>query len=888
MPALEHPIDVATPPEAGRSGAGRRLGAVVLGVALALLVAVLGGPARAGSATFSAGDGDRVDLTTTAEWCETAPEVDVATVAAGGCAFAAATAKDLALGYSRSAFWLRLHLVGTEMPRSRRLLVIGNRRLEHVTFFDLTSNGARLLGRTGLAVAPDERIVPTPDPMLPVDLAAGEARTLLLQVVSRSSINLEPIAWREAAWIAAHDRFVFHVALANGGLIAVGLFSLMIGLGSGISQWSRWTNLFFAAGSITKALFNLANASLLPGRLMPSSMAYDIRFQGVALTASVAFGILYMRLFLDTRRSRRKLEFVYRLLLAAAAAETVWVTAIDYPSGFTAALLTAAAMGVVGTFAGWNAVRERVPGAMTLALAWTVYLALFVHRVVLGFAGGVFDDTLVIAYSWAALSTAPLIPIGIALNEEAIRRGLAEVRADAAARVAFLARMSHELRTPLDTILGNAQLMARPAGRVSVAEGVATILDAGRHLLRMIDDILDHARGLAGRLPVTPAPIDWPGFLRHLELEGRVLAARNRNRFTLTVRGMDPAVVEIDEGRLRQILDNLLANAARHTRDGHIDLTVTGGPGEEPGTVMLGFTVGDDGEGILPEDLERIFLPFERGANAVRAGKGMGMGLTIARQLVECMGGRLTVESRPGEGATFRFGFVVVAPAVEATRSGSVGESEGESLAGSVFTAPTVLVVDDDEANRRIVASLLASCGLIVVEAASGRAAIDLCRVGTRPDLVLTDQFMADGDGWSVLRALRDLRPAVPVVMISAALPQRPPGFPAGLDVAGHLMRPLDHAEVLRRVGELLGRPLALPPAPGPEPVAAEAIPARRRPQAASLAQLREMIDDGRVSDILDWAAETARDPEVAGFAEAVAAAARRLDFDRLTALAEA
>lgn len=474
-----------------------------MAVLIAMSVAVPASPS--GAATIGDGDGDRLDLTAATEWCETTPEVDAGAVVGGGCRFRPATTTALARGYSRAAFWLRLRLDNGEAVPIRRLLVIGNPRLEHVAFFDLGAEGPRPLGMTGLAVAPAARILPTDDPLLPLDLAPRETRTLLVRVVSRSPINLEPVAWREAAWIAAHDRFVFHVVLANGGLIAAGLFSLLIGLGPDISQWSRRANLFFAVGSFAKALFNLANAAVLPGRLMPADMAYDIRIQGVALTTSVALGILFMRHFLDTQRTRPMLEPTFRVFLAALAVETVWLVAIDYATGFRAAILTAAAVFVVAAFAGWRAFGRGVPGALVLALAWSVYLVLFVHRAVLGFAGGAFGDTLVIAYSWAALSSAPLIPIGIALNEDAIRRELQKARAEADARVAFLAHMSHELRTPLDTILGNAQLMARPGGRVSVAEGVATILDAGRHLLRMIDDILDHARGLAGRLALAPS-----------------------------------------------------------------------------------------------------------------------------------------------------------------------------------------------------------------------------------------------------------------------------------------------------------------------------------------------------------------------------------------------
>ena len=873
------------PPAAAPS----RLAAGLAALVVLLLAFLLAAPARA--APISADDADRRDLTAATEWCETSAEVEARAVVAGGCRFVAATPEVLSVGYTGRTQWLRLTLVGNEAPPTRRLLVVGNARLERVEFWEIAGETPHRLGVTGLAVAPIERIVSSDHPQLPLTLASGETRTLLVRVASRSSINLTPVLWRDRAWTESHGRVVFYLTLADGGLVAVGFLSLLIGLGSGISQWSRRANLFFAAGSFSKAWFNLANSALLPIYLLPSDRAYDIRTQALALAASLVFALLFMRHFLEARRRQPGVDAIFRVLIAIVGVEAVWAL-VDYGSGFLAMIATGAATVVMCFLAAWQARRDGVPGATALAVAWSVYLVLLAHRVVLAIAGEAFADVAVVAYSWAALASAPLVPIGIALHEEAIRRELAAARAEAEARVAFLARMSHELRTPLDTILGNAQLMVRPGGIVSVAEGVATILDAGRHLLRMIDDILDHARGLAGRLPLSPAPVDWPTFLRNLELEGRVLAARNRNVFSLVWRGADLTTLELDEGRLRQILDNLLANAARHTRDGRIELAVSAAPAADDGSIALDFAVTDTGEGIPAADLDRIFLPFERGTDAARTGKGMGMGLTIARQLVERMGGTLSVESRLGEGATFRFTVRVHptapdtdAPAAAVPTAPQPSASASPSPASVRPLSPTVLVVDDDAANRRILATLLASCGLTVVEAASGREAVDLCRGDLRPDLVLTDQFMADGDGWTVLRALAHLRPDLPVVVVSAAPPRPPEGNPATLAFAAHLMRPLDHAEVMRRIGGLLGleqRPVAAPVEP-PPPVAR----AVTRPDAATLDHLRAMIEDGRVSDIMDWAAALASErPALADFADAVAAAARRLEFGRLNDLA--
>lgn len=868
----------------------RRLAAAVLVVGLWLVFAVLGASARAATAAFSAEDGDSIDLTTATEWCETTPETDAATVATGGCTFAAATPRTLARGFSRSAFWLRLRLVGAEPVPTRRLLAIGNGRLEHVAFHELGPAGPRALGVAGLAVAPSRRLLSTEEPILPLTLAAGESRTLLVRVASRSAINLEPIAWRESAWMVDHERFVFVLTLANGGLIATGLFAAMIGLGPSISQWSRRANLLFAAASFSKAFFNLANAAFLPGRLLPADIAYDIRVQGLALALSFVSSVLFLRHFLETRRRRPRLETVFRLLLAAMAADMGWMLAVDYGTGFQAAIVTSVAMVVVATAAATRAAHAGMPGAWPLAAAWWVFLATVLHRVARTFVGGAFDETFIVVYSLATLSTAPLIPIGIALNEGAIRRELDKARAEVEARVDFLARMSHELRSPLDTILGNAQLIARHSGEPRTRNRIGLVLDSGRHLLRMIDDILDHARGLAGRLTLAPVPVVLADFLEAFRARGDALAERSRDGFTLRRTGGNAAVLEFDEDRLRQVLDNLVANAARHTRDGRIDVLLDVAEAAADGTVRLDFTVADSGEGIAAADLDRIFRPFERGAAAGRGdGKGLGMGLTIARQIVELMGGRLTVESRPGEGATFRFSVATrrVEPATAAS------PLSVEPL-GCVGAQRTVLLVDDRVENRAILATLLREAGFDVVEAGGGRAAIAVLDRGLLPDLVITDQFMADGDGWTVLRAVAATRPDLPVLSISAAPLSRPTDVPATVDFAGHFLRPLDHGVVIARIVEVLGLAPAVTAAPASSPEGSvrsgrdpiEVAPASivaARPAAARLAELAALVEDGRVSEIIAWAVTLrSAEPRLSAYADAVAALARDLDFAAL------
>ena len=848
----------------------------IAGIGLALLV-VLGALAASGPVgavdTIVAETDHRLDLSDRLEGCVTSPERTVAEILSGACDFRPMTARDLAVGYSSEAHWVRTTLIGGATPQDR-WLVVGHRRLQSVTYAVVSGEGGVRIVETGLSVPPAARPTDTSDPVLPVHLAPGDRVTVVARVLSQTSINLTTTLWSPRLHGAVEGRLEFWEAAAFGGLLAAALFSLTIALIGRVSPWSRLANLWFGLLLLTKAVFNIANAALLAQRLMPRDWSYDIRVQALAMGASIVLQLVFLRQFLRTGRNDPKVEIALGAMIVAVSGLTAWAIGVAYmPATRWLASASVVALGVsVALFArSW---RAGVPAAGYLLAAYVINLLQMAFRVVHSMGGGHFDDRLLLFYSWSYLVTVPLIPLGIALREEAARLEAEKAKAEVAARIEFLARVSHELRSPLDAILGNAQLLARPSGGPLLQEGLGIIGDSARHLLRMIDDLLDHARGMAGRLTLAPRPVDWPAFLAAVEHAGREMAARGGNVFALEITGAAPPVLGLDDDRLRQVLDNLLTNASRHTRDGRIAVACEVGRPDAEGRVVVAFAVSDTGEGIAPADRERIFQPFERGGAASRSGgKGFGMGLTVARQLVEIMGGRLTVESRPNEGATFRF-TVVSEPL--GTRVPEPDET--------AFAAPdlgrgrSILIVDDGAVSRRILDRLFREHGFDVHEATSGRAAIDLC-TERAIDLVITDLFMADGDGWSVSRRLADLRPETPVVVISAAPIERPAEVAATVRFAAEFLRPLDHGRLLRTVADLLGLRIEAAPAP-PKATPAETVV---KPAAAECAVLRDLATDGRLGEVIRRVeAMRRRDPHLTAFAEAVRRAAMRVDMAEL------
>lgn len=274
------------------------------------------------------------------------------------------------------------------------------------------------------------------------------------------------------------------------------------------------------------------------------------------------------------------------------------------------------------------------------------------------------------------------------------------------------------------------------------------------------------------------------------------LQAQNKNlQFDYEVQGRLPAVVRADKKRLGQILINILGNAVKFTARGSVRL------GVQARRDMVSFEVRDSGGGIDPADLERIFLPFERGASAAAISEaGTGLGLTIARLLTHLMGGELSATSRPGEGSTFVVRLFL--PSVRAPRRAT--EPTRLDIAGYAGPRRRVMVVDDTAVDRRFLASVLQPIGFEVSEASSGIDALRLV-AHVQPDLVLLDIGMPGMSGWETARLLRANRAApLPIVVISADSFEKDQGGSAGIAVEDFLVKPVSISRLLDRIRERL------------------------------------------------------------------------------------
>ena len=360
---------------------------------------------------------------------------------------------------------------------------------------------------------------------------------------------------------------------------------------------------------------------------------------------------------------------------------------------------------------------------------------------------------------------------------------------------AFLANMSHELRTPMNAIIGYSEMLleeAEDTGEKWMESDLQKILSSAKHLLQLINDILDLSKIEAGRMTVFLEPVDIAQTAKDVAATIEPLVAKNGNIFELQCPA-DAGSMRTDLTKLRQTLFNLLSNACKFTEKGKVTLAIT-----RRADQMVSFAVTDTGIGMTPEQQGKLFGEFvQADASTTRKYGGTGLGLAISRKFCRMLGGDITVESAPGRGSTFTAILPVEArePAAEPAEAPPPPAVPAARQEG---TRGTLLVIDDDPASRELLQRMLEKEGYAVRLAANGPDGIAAAKEH-KPDLITLDVMMPSMDGWAVLSALKT-DPAtadVPVVMLTM-VEDRPMGFALG--ATEYLTKPVQKSRVLEAV----------------------------------------------------------------------------------------
>lgn len=390
--------------------------------------------------------------------------------------------------------------------------------------------------------------------------------------------------------------------------------------------------------------------------------------------------------------------------------------------------------------------------------------------------------------------------------EEAMQAARKEAEAASRAKSEFLGRMSHELRTPLNAILGFGQLLQMDVESEENAESVELILRAGRHLLVLIDEVLDLSRIEARAMSLSVEPVCVGDVVRQsLELV-RHMATERGIAVTSIPESAAQRRVHADLQRLKQVILNLLSNAIKYNRPGGS----VGVSCDETENATLRIVVSDTGHGIPEEKLGRLFVPFERLDAEQSSVEGTGLGLALSRGLMEAMGGSLGVESRAGEGSRFWAELPLV---VEAGPTQPEAQDGGPAAGGEAEPTKTVLVIEDNLANVRLLERIFGRRPQVrLLVAMQGSIGLELAREH-RPGLILLDLNLPGISGREVLRELRN-DPAlrdVPVIMVSGdGTPERVQRLKEE-GAHGYITKPFNVSEVLRLVDATLDTGPAAP-----------------------------------------------------------------------------
>jgi GAF domain-containing protein/CheY-like chemotaxis protein len=368
----------------------------------------------------------------------------------------------------------------------------------------------------------------------------------------------------------------------------------------------------------------------------------------------------------------------------------------------------------------------------------------------------------------------------------------------------FLANMSHELRTPLNAIIGVTEMLREDAEVAKQdLEPLDRVLGAGRHLLALINDILDLSKIEAGRMELHVETFPLLPVIQDVAKTIEPMATKNGNRIVIACPA-DLGTMHADQTRFRQSLLNLASNANKFTEKGTI--TITAHQGQESGRDWITLAVADTGIGMTPEQIGKLFQEFSQ-ASSRTASKygGTGLGLAISRHFCRMMGGDITVESEPGKGSTFTIRLPRIVQSVETPVTQGDAHVPAEPVPPITEDAeePLILVVDDDATARDLVVRHLERAGFAAVAARGGQEGLRLVRE-LRPAAVTLDILMPDLDGWTVLAAIKG-DPALastPVVLMSI-VDQKNRGYALG--AADYLVKPVDRTKLIETLTNICG-----------------------------------------------------------------------------------
>ncbi len=731
-------------------------------------------------------------------WEDRSGNLTLADVQAHDAEFRAATPRLLNPGYSTSAWWLRLDVDVPAGDPWVRWVVLESARLPEVRLWTRTVQGWQSQD-AGTTVPHARWPLDTPTASFAVELPAGRPGAVYLRMAGPTALVLEAsVCEPRDCQRAQVGRLALGSAITTFlGVVALGCLALALML-------RQPAALTVAGFSLVYGLYELTEQGLAFQYLWPESPAWATRalLPLIALTHMMRALVLYALVAGDLRQ--RWLRRMFPALVALYP-PIIAMACLYEPRDVGPVVLPVMVVGVLlgpvlAWMAWWRGARHGLPVALLLTLTLLASLTRFAEATEL-LPSSLFTLYLVPAVS--VFSGLAMLAILLSHMRKLDREGAAtlvmleETRKNQAQRARLLAYIGHDLRAPLVTTLTHlrelepARDTPQRAARSSIERSVA-------HQLELIDELVAHARGETDQLDLVPAACFLHGLLQEVAEQGRGLAGLRGNRFETRIAAELPDVVAVDAKRLRQLLLNLLSNAAKYTDGGHICLSAALERGRPGASDWLCCEVVDDGPGIAAADLPRIFEPFWRAPD--QAGKpGTGLGLAIARQLAQALGGTLEVSSQPGKGSRFQ----LTLPLSPASASEVAWPSLAAEAPSPLGRGRMALLIDPDAGCTEHLAELLYAAEFELQSSAEAAQAAALL-AELQPQLVIVGDVGAEAAG-RLLRACR-AQPRPPAVVLYTGRPQ-PAARPGEPDFAARCLKPMTGPAWWSLLGDLMPPP---------------------------------------------------------------------------------